>query len=1049
METRHGDEDWANGPTRCRSSPLTLDQVDSTVPKALDETFEAVLFDWDGTAVPDRAADARELRQRVETLCGAGVHLFVVSGTHVGNVDVQLGARPAGPGRLYFCANRGSEVFRATSSGLAVVSRRVATPEEDAALDRAAELVVGELEAKGLVAQVVASRLNRRKIDLIPVPDWADPEKAEIATLLSAVEQRLAATDAGGLADVVELATQAARRAGLCDPRVTSDVKHVEIGLTDKSDSARFAAGWLAGEGVTGRLVLVAGDELGPIGGVLGSDSLMMVEDLARAVVVSVGVEPEGVPPGVESLGGGSARFLEILDAQLARRAARRVPQVDDDPRWVVPLPSRPSDERVAESLGALSNGWAGTRGSLEERGPGASPLFAVSGLYDERDQLLHGPVWSDVPLPAAPEGAGSRLVDLRTGVLVRRDAGDGARSVRFVSSDRPHAMALRAEVPAGALEGGAALFGPGGPGDRTWRRGATTLASSGTSTARLAVAAGERRAEEAGRATLERLCAWSAGREGPAVERRAARRLARASSVGFDTLLAGHRREWARRWRDAELSIAGSGEAARDELAARFSVFHLLAAACAGGEAAVGARGLTGGAYEGHVFWDADVFVLPALVALRPAAARAMLEYRVRRLPAARAHAAALGHAGARFPWESARDGSDVTPRLVHGAHGEPIPILTGIHEEHIVADVAWAAVRYADWSGDSGFLDGPGRALVVETARYWASRVRLDPAGRAHLYGVMGPDEYHQVVDDNAYTNVMARWNLERGAELLARPAPDVGTAVTSSAAEAASWRDVASRLVDGFVPERGIYEQFPGYFGLEPLVASDFARPTVAIDVLLGAERVARSQLIKQADVLMIHHMLPTAAVPGSLERCIDFYEPKNAHGSSLSPAISAELLARAGRPDDALELFRSAARIDLDDITGTTPGGLHLAAMGGVWQALAFGFLGVRTEPGKVLVDPHLPSEWRQLSMRLRVRGVRVELHASHEEVVIDCARPMRFVVAGTEVQHAGEMPVAVSLRPGSPRTAQPGPSTTTAVERADAKTHAEHAEGTPS
>lgn len=1015
--------------------------MEPTARKALDETFEAILFDWEGTAVPHRAAGAGELRQRVESLCGAGVHLFVVSGAHVETVEAELGARPAGPGQLYFCGNRGSEVFRATSSGLVHVSWRVATPEENAALDRAAELVVGELEAKGLVTQVVASRLNRRRVDLIPEPEWADPEKAEIPSLLSAVEKRLAGTGAGGLAEVVELARRAAVRAGLRDPRITSDVKHVEIGLTDKSDSARFAAGWLARQGVTGRLVLVAGDELGPIGGVPGSDSLMMVKTLARAVVVSVGVEPEGVPPGVQSLEGGPARFLEILDAQLARRAAHRVPQVDDDPRWVVPLPSRPSEERVAESLGALANGWAGTRGSLEERGPGASPLFAVSGLYDEKDQLLHGPVWSDVGLPAVPEEAGSRVVDLRTGILVRRDAGDGARSIRFVSVDRPHAMALRAEAFAGALEPGDALTPPAGAGNEPCHRGATTFASSGGSTARLVVAACERRTEGAGRVGLDRLCAWSTDREGPAIERRAARRLARASSVGFDALLARHRREWARRWRDAEISIVGSAEAAQDELAARFSVFHLLAAASASGEAAVGARGLTGDAYEGHVFWDADVFVLPALVALRPAAARAMLEYRVRRLPAARAHAAALGHAGARFPWESARDGSDVTPRVVHDAHGAPIPILTGTHEEHIVADVAWAAMRYADWSGDWGFLAGPGCDLVVETARYWASRIRLDPSGRAHLYGVMGPDEYHQIVDDNAYTNVMARWNLERGAELLGRPPPDASMEDTSNLDEPASWRDLASRLVDGFVPERGIYEQFAGYFGLEPLVISDFARPPVAIDVLLGPERVAGSQLIKQADVLMIHHMLPAAAVPGSLERCIDFYEPKNAHGSSLSPAISSELLARAGRPDDALELFRSAARIDLDDITGTTAGGLHLAAMGGVWQALAFGFLGVRTEPGTVVVDPHLPSEWRELSMRFRVRGVPVELRASHEEVVIDCTGPFRLVVAGTEVQHAGEMPVAVSLRPGSPPTAQPGPSIA-AAESAGSETHAE-------
>ena len=1012
-----------------------------TIPEPLDETFEAVLFDWDGTAVTDRAADAAPLRRRVEALSASGVHLFAVSGTHVGNVDGQLGARPRGPGRLFLCANRGSEVFEATSRGLVLVSRRIATPTEDAALDRAAALVVAELGARGLRAEVVSSRLNRRKIDLIPEPEWAEPKKAEIAALVVAVEKRLAGTDAGGLDDVVDLARRTARIAGLDDPRITSDAKHVEIGLTDKSDSARFAAGWLEAEGVTGRLVLVAGDELGPIGGAAGSDSFMLVEELARAAAVSVGAEPDGVPPGVVPLGGGPRRFLEVLDAQLARRAARRVPRVDDDPRWLVPLPSDPAKARVAEALGALSNGRAGTRGSAEDRGPGALPLFAVAGLYDDGDHLLHGPIWTDVGVARdragseSREGAASRAVDLRTGVLVREDElGDGSgamRAVRLVSTDNTHLMALRAEARGCVLEPGDALSAADGPVARRRHRGATTVVSTGSERVRLAVAARDRWGETAGSRTLERLCAWSAGKGPSGAERHAARRLARASSLGFDALLAAHRRTWAHRWREAGVSITGGADAVRDELAARFAVFHLLSAASAGGEAAVAARGMTGDAYEGHVFWDADVFVLPALVALWPEAARAMLEYRVRRLPAARARAAAFGRAGARFPWESARDGSDVTPRMVDGAHGEPVAVLTGTHEEHIVADVAWAAARYADWTGDSAFLEGPGRDLVVETARYWASRVRLDRSGRAHIDGVMGPDEYHQVVDDNAYTNAIVRWNLVRAAALSAKPAPGgrpgasgtapgasgtapgaSGTAPGASLAEeAASWRDLAARLVDGFVPARGIYEQFAGYFGLEPLVVADVARPPVAIDVLLGAGRVARSQLIKQADVLMIHHMLPEEAVAGSLEPCLDFYEPRTAHGSSLSPAISAALLARAGRPDDALELFRTAARIDLDDVTGTTAGGLHLATMGGVWQALAFGFLGLRAEPARLVVDPHLPSAWEELSLRLRVRGVRIGIRASHEDVAVECEGPMRLVVCGRELGELG--------RPGQP------------------------------
>ena len=171
-------------------------------------------------------------------------------------------------------------------------------------------------------------------------------------------------------------------------------------------------------------------------------------------------------------------------------------------------------------------------------------------------------------------------------------------------------------------------------------------------------------------------------------------------------------------------------------------------------------------------MFWDADLFVLPFLAATHPAAARSMLEYRIRRLPAALANARAEGRSGARFAWESAASGVDVTPTAGRDRSGHTVPIRTGLAEVHIVGDVAWAAACYAGWSGDAAFARGPGRELLVETARYWASRIHLDHDGAAHLYGVIGPDEYHEPVDDNAFTNVLARWNLRTAAAWAAAP-------------------------------------------------------------------------------------------------------------------------------------------------------------------------------------------------------------------------------------------------------------------------------------
>jgi trehalose/maltose hydrolase-like predicted phosphorylase len=445
---------------------------------------------------------------------------------------------------------------------------------------------------------------------------------------------------------------------------------------------------------------------------------------------------------------------------------------------------------------------------------------------------------------------------------------------------------------------------------------------------------------------------------------------LAEAEQAGFERLLREQREAWARRWQAADLVVEGDLELQR---AVRFALFHLMASVHDGDEAGVGARGLSGTAYSGHVFWDSDVFVLPFLAATHPAAARAMLEYRIRRLPAAREAARALGRAGARFAWESAADGSDVTPASARLASGELVRIRTGELEEHIVGDVAWAAACYLDWTGDEAFAVGPGRELFLETARYWASRVRYGVDGRAHIYGVIGPDEYHEPVDDNAFTNVLARWNLRRGAAL-----PGVDPS------ERSHWVRVADALVDGYDRASGLYEQFAGFFQLEPLVIAELApRRPIAADLLLGAERTAGAQVLKQADVLMLHQLLPDEVAPASLAPNLDFYEPRTAHGSSLSPAIHAGLLARAGRYRAALQALRIAARLDLDDLTGSTAGGLHLATMGGVWQALTFGFAGIRPQGDRLFVQPHLPPDWSALEIALRFRGrplrVRIDRH----------------------------------------------------------------------
>ena len=944
-----------------------------------------MIFDWDGTAVPDRSADASGVREVLERLCRQGVDVAIVSGTHVGNVDGQLRARPAGPGRLLLALNRGSELFEVGSDGPRLLSRRAATAEEDAALTIAAERIVALLASRGLETRVVSQRLNRRKIDLIPLPEWSDPPKAHIDRLLTAVEHRLCAA---GLADLVEVAALAAgvgRDAGLADPRITTDAKHIEIGLTDKGDSARAVLEQLWADGIAPELVLIGGDEFGELGGLPGSDSFMLVREAARAVACSVGTEPNGVPAGVVHIAGGPARFVDLLNDQLLRR--RAVPHVVTENGWSLVVDRfDPDAGRAREALLTIADGMIGTSAAPLLAHAAAVPDLVAAGVYDgcgPLSDLLPGPRWAHLGRALEADAEVVRALDLHTGALSETVTGaTQVQSLRFSSLARPGVAVLRADVdppdlsmPLVAPDGGTLSGVDGG---HVW------MATRGTGGA-IAAAAWQQR--DANR--LDRVAAYAVGPDGAEVDRAVAA-LSGALDSGFGALFCEHRRAWARRWELSDVRIDGD-DALQTNV--RTALFHLIASVADHGEAAVGARGLTGHAYRGHVFWDADLFVLPFLAATEPTAARAMLEYRWNRLSAALAIARAEGRRGARFPWESAADGFDVTPRSGRDQTGRVVPIRTGEAEVHIVGDVAWAACCYIDWTGDQEFAAGPGLRILVETARYWAARARFDGSGRAHIYGVIGPDEYHEPVDDNAYTNVLARWNLRRAATAVIAHA-DAGV----DEEERKRWGELADALVDGLDLSTGVYEEFAGFYGLEPLLIRDVApRRPITADLLLGRERVSASQVVKQADVLMLHHLLPDEVVRGSLVANLDYYEPRTAHGSSLSPGIHAALFARAGRIEDALDALQLAASIDADDVTRTGAGGVHLAAMGSVWQALAYGFAGVRPRGEALVVDPALPAAWSTLELRVRFRGVAVRLRVEPDAIVVKATAAINLVV----------------------------------------------------
>jgi trehalose/maltose hydrolase-like predicted phosphorylase len=482
------------------------------------------------------------------------------------------------------------------------------------------------------------------------------------------------------------------------------------------------------------------------------------------------------------------------------------------------------------------------------------------------------------------------------------------------------------------------------------------------------------------------------------------------ARELGFDTLFAEHRRAWAERWEEADIAIEGDADL---QLGVRLALFHMMASVTDGGEAAVGARGLSGPGYRGHVFWDSDVYVLPFLAATHPSCARAMLEYRVARLPASLAAARAMGRSGARFAWESAVSGQDITPATAPDGTGGTSPVYSGPQEEHIVADVAWSAAHYIDWTGDQAFARGPGLELLAQTARWWASRIQRDEDGSAHIRDVMGPDEYHESVDDDAYTNVMARWNLRRAAEAAA------GTGV-SDQHERDHWLGLADAITDGYDPATGIYEQFAGWNALEPVVIADLVRRPVSADRLLGHARVRAAQIVKQPDVLMLHYLVPEELAHGSLEPNLAYYDPRTAHGSSLSVGVHAALMARAGHLEHALELLSLATRVDLDDLGGEAEEGVHLAAMGSVWRAIALGFAGLRPAGDALAIDPVLPPGWESLKLCVRFHATQIRLCVRRGTVEVSASAPVAVLVPPGERVMLGPRPqsFAISGVPGA-------------------------------
>ena len=301
-------------------------------------------------------------------------------------------------------------------------------------------------------------------------------------------------------------------------------------------------------------------------------------------------------------------------------------------------------------------------------------------------------------------------------------------------------------------------------------------------------------------------------------------------------------------------------------------------------------------------------------------------------------------------------------------------------------------------------------GAEILLETARFWASRALPEADGRRHIRGVIGPDEYHENIDDSVYTNVMARWNIRRGidiAALLRDRWPDrwaeLAKQLRLDDAELAQWTEAAETLFTGLVTEGGLYEQFAGFFALEEVDLSQYAERTVPLDVVLGRERTQRSQVVKQADVVALLALLPEEFDTRDRLANFRFYERRCGHGSSLSRGMHALVAARLGEMDLAARYFQETAATDLADTSNGSAGGIHIAALGGLWQAALFGFGGLSLRAEALSLDPRLPPTWPRLGFhthwRSRLVRIGIDQAADEIEVTLLAGEPMPLVLRG--------------------------------------------------
>ncbi len=479
---------------------------------------------------------------------------------------------------------------------------------------------------------------------------------------------------------------------------------------------------------------------------------------------------------------------------------------------------------------------------------------------------------------------------------------------------------------------------------------------------------------------------------------------LKEAECKGYRTLLQESREVWEAIWKKQDIVIDSREDDA--QLAVRFALYHLqIMVRKEDNRVGIGAKALSGEGYKGHSFWDTETFIFPYFQMAEPETARTLLEFRYKGLYGARKKAIENGYKGAMYPWEAAwvSDG-EVTPYVIGvNVHtGEPMICLTGVIEQHITSDIIFALWQYYAATDDQDFMDRYGYEMTIETARFWNSRLEwIEENNRYEIRDVIGPDEYKEHVDNNAYTNYMAHENMRLAVQVIAcirDEKKDIyGKMQKLMQEEGTSLEQLEEELKDKmkklYLPQpdekTGIIPQFDGYFDLKEIDLSVYKNASVVGTIFhdYSGEDVQKMQAGKQADIVELLYQMEDITTPDNKAKNYVYYEARTLHDSSLSKAIHSITACDLGMEKEAYEMFMSAALTDLGQEMKSSDAGIHSANMGGVWQDVVMGFGGVRIHDGHLRIRPNCPKQWEKFTYPIYWKGNKLDVTVCKDGVEV--------------------------------------------------------------